>query len=176
VRLTRRELILGVGATLGLDPPGGLRSPGGPAVLSGSQVENLVRFAEVLVGDSPLSRVERDDLVDHIERRTKQGGGYYLELYRKTARLLDRLARARFSSLGFTQRVALITRHRIFSSDVRPGENLGAFPDDTREVRTRAVPDLIGGYYASPAGWAVVGYSAFPGRCGDLARYTSPER
>ena len=36
-----------------------------------------------------------------------------------------------------------------------------------RIVRTRAVPDLIGGYYGSPAGWAVVGYQSFPGRCGD---------
>ncbi len=133
-------------------------------------------FAEVLVGDGPLSPVEREYLVDHIERRTTQGGGYYLDLYRTTAGLLDSLAGARFSSLDLAQRGALITRHRLFSSAVRPEENLGPSPKETREVRTRAVPDLIGGYYASPAGWAVVGYGAFPGRCGDLARYTSPER
>jgi len=193
VSVTRRELILGVAAALGFDPPGVLRSPGGrahaaatasaqlapepaAAVLSRLHLEDLVAFAEVLVGDGPLSPVEREYLVDHVERRTTQGGGYYLELYRTTAGLLDSLAGARFSSLDLAQRGALITRHRLFSSAVRPEENLGPFPKETREVRTRAVPDLIGGYYASPAGWAVVGYGAFPGKCGDLARYTSPER
>jgi hypothetical protein len=37
------------------------------------------------------------------------------------------------------------------------------------------VRDLVGGYYNSPAGWAVVGYAHFPGRCGDLGRYVRPE-
>jgi len=42
-------------------------------------------------------------------------------------------------------------------------------------VREKAVPDLINGYWRSPAGWAAVGYGVFPGRCGDLTRYTRPE-
>jgi hypothetical protein len=42
-------------------------------------------------------------------------------------------------------------------------------------VRTRVIPDLIEGYWGSPAGWAAVGYEAFPGRCGDLTRYTRSE-
>lgn len=133
-------------------------------------------FAEMLVADGPLSAAERDYLVEHIERRTTQGGGYYLELYRTSVGLLERLAGARFSSLDFSRRLALITRYRLSSSVVHPEEHLSRFPKEVREVRTRAVPDLIGGYYASPAGWAVVGYSAFPGTCGDLARYTSSER
>jgi hypothetical protein len=37
------------------------------------------------------------------------------------------------------------------------------------------VPDLIRGYYESAAGWALVGYSTFPGQCGDLASYTRAE-
>ncbi len=63
----------------------------------------------------------------------------------------------------------------LAASGVRPGEDLGRFPDEMRSLRTRAVPDLIGGYYASPAGWAAVGYDTFPGRCGELTRYTRPE-
>src|SRR2546422_1875618 len=31
-----------------------------------------------------------------------------------------------------------------------------------------ALPIFLAGYYGSPAGWAVVGYATFPGRCGDL--------
>ena len=180
MRLTRRSLILGVAAALGFDPSGVPRSPGGradaAAALSRPQVEDLVAFAEILVGDGPLPPAERDYLVEHIERRTTQGGGYYLELYRTSVGLLERLAGARFSSLDFARRLALITHYRLSSSTVRPEDTLGRFPREVREVRTRAVPDLIGGYYASPAGWAIVGYSAFPGTCGDLARYTSSER
>jgi len=123
----------------------------------------------------PLSPDERRHLVDHIERRAQQGGGYYFDLYRTTVGLLQRLGGARFSSLGAAQRIELMARHRLTSSNVRPKEHLARWPDDTRAVRTRAVPDLVGGYYGSPVGWAVVGYDAFPGRCGDLARYTRAE-
>ena len=67
-----------------------------------------------------------------------------------------------------------MTRHRLAASDVGPDEELGAFPEQARDVRGRAVPDLIGGDYSSPVGWAVVGYDSFPGKCGDLTRYTGP--
>ena len=39
-------------------------------------------------------------------------------------------------------------------------------------IRSRVIPDLIEGYWSSPAGWAAVGYTTFPGLCGSLARYT----
>jgi hypothetical protein len=74
-----------------------------------------------------------------------------------------------------TDRATLVIRYHLGSSDVQPGEPLGPLPEQARAVRTQAVPDLIGGYYRSPAGWAVVEYRTFPGRCGDLARYTGPE-
>jgi hypothetical protein len=194
VRLTRRNLILGLVATLGLDPSGVLRTLGGRArdalaqlapvppspvpggLLSEFEIEALVAFAEVLVEGRPLSPVERGYLIDHISVRTAQGSGYYVSLYQTAVRFLDRLAGGRFSSLGIAQRILLTARHRLVSSDLRPGEHLTPFPEDEREVRARTVPDLIGGYYGSPAGWAVVGYGTFPGQCGDLARYTTPER
>ena len=65
--------------------------------------------------------------------------------------------------------------HRLASSRVRPDEPPGPYPDETREVLARAVPDLIAGYYNSAAGWAAVGYAVFPGQCGDLDRYTRPQ-
>jgi hypothetical protein len=193
VKLTRRNLVLSLVVTLGLDPPGFLGSLSGrardvtarlaqvarkpvPGTLSEPELEDLVAFAEVLVEGRPLSPAERRHLVDHIAARTTQGSGYYPSLYRTTVRFLGRLAGARFSSLDVAQRIALMTRHRFASSALQPGEHLGAFPEDARAVRTRAVPDLISGYYGSPAGWAVVGYDTFPGRCGDPARYTGPER
>lgn len=193
MNVTRRDLIQALVVALAVDPASfvvklGRRARdvtawvaqvlGHPAsaTLSEPELEDLVAFAETLVGDGPLSAAEREYLVDHIERRATQGGGYYLKLYQTTAGLLDRLAGVRFSSLDFARRVALMTRHNLTFSDMRPAEPLGALPDEARAVRTRAVPDLISGYYGSPAGWAVVGYGAFPGRCSDLARYTGPER
>lgn len=150
--------------------PSDLESTVGP--LSPPELEDLVAFAEVLVDGRALSPVERRHLVDHIETRMRLDAGYRA-LYRTTVDLLNRLADARFSTLDIAQRIALMTRHRLTASGVRPDENPGAFPEAAR-VRTRAVPDLIGGYYGSPAGWAAVGYDAFPGECGDLARYMGP--
>ena len=192
MRLTRRSLIGGFSLALGLDRPSLARWLGGraravgatlgqaqpaaaPTTLSGAELEDLLAFAELLVEGRPLSPAERAPLVEHIEERAKQGSGYYLELYRTTVGLLDRVAGGGFSGLEVAQRIALMTRHRLTSSDVRPRENLGAFPDAVRAVRTRAVPDLIGGYYGSSRGRAVAGYDVFPGRCGSLARYTGPE-
>ena len=190
--VTRRTLIRGLVATFGLVPPSAVETFGGragdarrwlarasgepeTAPLTQAEIEVLVAFAEVLVEGRALLPVERGYLVDHITTRTTQGAGYYLSLYRTTVRFLDRLAGARFSSLDVAQRAALITRHRLAAGDVRPGEPPGPAPEEARAVRTRVVRDLIGGYYGSPAGWAAVGYDVFPGRCGELARYTRPE-
>jgi hypothetical protein len=188
VRSTRRKLILGFFSLLGLAPPslGRLGGRGEEAwaappadsarrTLSGSDLDTLVAFAEMLVKGQPFSAEERAALLDHLADRAAEPSGYYLDLYRTTARLLDRLARARFATLAPDQRLALLSRYGLMSATVRPGEPLGPHPDDAREVRTRAVPDLIAGYYRSPVGWAVVGYTTFPGRCGDPARYTTAE-
>ena len=88
---------------------------------------------------------------------------------------LQRLAGRRFASLEIRERAELIGRHRLTASHVWPGEDLGPFPEEMRALRMRIVKDLIGGYYGSSAGWAVVGYQTFPGRCGDLTRYTRAE-
>jgi hypothetical protein len=144
--------------------------------LSASGLDDLVAFGEVVVGPGPLTPIERGFLVDHIQYRVPRASGYYLSLYRTTVGLLERLAGARFASLDVDQRNAVVTRYRLSSSRVWPDEDLGPFPEDARAVRTRVVGDLIGGYYGSPAGWAVVGYDAYPGRCSDLARYTGPGR
>lgn len=190
--VTRRGLVHGLLLTLfGGDPaallgrigwrtqdvaagsPASPSSPESPQPLSRLELEDLVSFAGVLVEGRILSSVEGGYLVDHIEDRVTREPDY-LSLYRRAVTLINRLAGTRFSSLHIDQRIALVTRHRLTPAPIQPDEHLGPFPDDTRDVRTRAVPDLIGGYYRSPAGWAVVGYDAFPGRCADLARYTSP--
>jgi hypothetical protein len=144
--------------------------------LSASELDDLVAFGEVVVGSGPLSPAERGFLIDHIQYRVPRADGHYLSAYRTTVGLLRQLTGGRFASLDLEKRHALVTRHRLGSPLVWPDEKLGPFPDATRTARTQVVGDLIGGYYGSPAGWAVVGYDAHPGQCSDLVRYTGPGR
>jgi hypothetical protein len=143
-------------------------------VLSDQEMGNVVAFAEVLVDGASLPSASRDDLIEHVNDRTRTTPGY-LPLYRRTAALLDRLAGARFVTLGLEARAAVLTRHRLTAYDVRTREYLLPFRRTELAVRSLVVPDLIAGHYGSAAGWAVVGYQAFPGRCSDLTRYTRPE-
>ena len=139
-------------------------------------MENLVALAEVLVQGRALSPSERGRLVEVINDRALNTPGY-LSLYRLTASVLDRLAHKRFADLSLPERTDLVLRHRLLP-DGDPDTPSSPPPSVTEPegaVREIAVPDLIAGYYRSPAGWAVVGYETFPGRCGDLVRYTRPE-
>ena len=145
-----------------------------PGVLSKREMETIVAFAAVLVEGRELDAQEASHVVEHVTDKAGKTPGY-LALYRKTAGLLDRLAGAPFSSLSLERRIGLMTQHRFTDYDVRIREYLLPYGRETLTVRALAVPDLIGGYYFSPAGWAAVGYRAFPGRCGDLMRYTSAE-
>ena len=163
-------------------PPGRDRVPRRPSPgcrerwpLSAAEMEDLVAFGEVLVEGRTLSPAERRYLVEHIAGPDERASPEYLALYRTTVELLDRLAGRRFASLDIGERIALIVAPSPGCRRTgRATRTSGRSPTKLRVVRTRVVPDLIGGYYGSPAGWAVVGYDSFPGRCGDLTRYTRP--
>ena len=95
-----------------------------------------------------------------------------LGLYREAAAVLDRLAGAPFSKLAMRDRRDIVARHDLAPSRARIPRPEGV----ANAIRRHVALDLIAGYYASPTGWALVGYGIFPGRCGDLTRYTRPER
>ena len=145
-----------------------------PGVLSKREMETIVAFTAVLVEGRELDAQEASYVIEHVTDKAGKTPGS-LALYRKTAGLLDRLAGAPFSSLSLERRIGLMTQHRFTEYDVKIREYLLPFGRETLMVRALAVPDLVGGYYFSPAGWAAVGYRAFPGRCGELTRYTSAE-
>ena len=191
--MTRRTLLRDLLVLLGIDPTGLTRPlsvraadgvtqpvravldpPATTGLLSSTEMQDLIAFAEVLVEGRTLTSAERAYLAEHIEDRARRHPGY-LSTYRTTLSALGRLAGGRLAHLGIGERLELVTQHRLAISQVRPGEDLGPFPEEMRTLRTRAVPDLIGGYYGSPAGWAAVGYSGFPGQCGDLTRYVRAE-
>ncbi len=145
-----------------------------PTGLSVVELESLVGFGEVLVEGRRLSPAERDHLVEHVTGSVRDRTDT-LPLYRTTAALLDRLAGGSFAQLGFAERVELIGRHRLDVRGAPADADIAHLGVEAKAVRERAVPDLINGYWRSPAGWAAVGYGVFPGRCGDLTRYTRPE-
>jgi hypothetical protein len=148
------------------------RSPAAP--LSSAERDSLVAFGEVVVDGRALSPAEQAYLVEHLTESTGSDADR-LSLYRTTARLLDRLAGGSFAGLEMGERAELVARHRLAVQTTTPDDDAGALDDDVRAVRTRTVPDLVRAYWGSPAGWAAVGYQQFPGRCGDLARYTRRE-
>jgi hypothetical protein len=151
-----------------LDP----HAPTGP--LSPEEMAAVVAFAEILVEGRPLSLVERGYVVEHVDERVRTQPGY-LALYRASAAELDRVAATRFAPLSSETRLGVVLRHRLVVSDVRRRELFGLTRRSALALRALAVPDLLWGYYLSPAGWAVVGYATFPSRCADLVRYTMRE-
>jgi hypothetical protein len=143
--------------------------------LSAAELDDLLAFGEVLVEGSTLSPAARGFLREHIEDRV-QRAGEYLALYRRAVGTLERLGGRPFARLDLPERIELVARHRLGDTRLAEDDTAGPFPRETREIRKRVAEDLIGGYYGSPAGWALVGYqTSFPGRCGDLTRYTRAE-
>jgi hypothetical protein len=180
--ITRRRLLQRLLVLLGIGPAGltmplpahtaEVASTAGP--LSPAHIEDLVAFTEVLVGDRTLSAAEREFLREHIDDRLQRTPGY-VDVYRTTVTTLERLAGQPFVRLAPAERVALVARLGLGAPPSSEADAPTPYSDELRIIRKRAVEDLIGGYYNSPAGWAAVGYQTFPGRCGDLTRYTRAE-
>ena len=142
--------------------------------LSASELATLLAFGEVLVEGRTLSAAERRYLAEHIQDSAKHIAEQRVQ-YTRAARLLDRLAGKPFSSLEITDRIQLLGRHRLDARTGPTGDDPAPLGGELRMIRARVVPDLIEGYWGSPAGWAAVGYGTFPGRCGALTRYTRSE-
>ena len=141
--------------------------------LSSAEIEDLVAFGEALVEGRALALAERRSLVEHIVRIDRAAVPGTLRCIGRRSTCSDRLAGRRFASLEIRERtVQLIARHGLAGAPGRArGRRRGPLSRCPRICASSgrlAAPDLIRGYYGSPAGWAVVGYQSFPGRCGDL--------
>jgi hypothetical protein len=141
-------------------------------VLKPAESAILLAYAEALADDRDFSDETRQYMKTHLDRRTENDAGY-LALYEMTAAFLTKLGD--FAKLTRAQRVALLEQHGMMSCRVHRRECLSPFGRSKRMIRAFAASDLVSSYYMSAAGWAVVGYSVFPGGCGDLRRYTQPE-
>src|SRR5207253_1855666 len=90
-------------------PPGVPSGAASLRPLSSLELQDLVSFAGVLVAGRTLSQVEAGYLVDHMQNRMMREPDS-LSLYQRAVTLLNRLAGARFSSLGIDQQTALVAR------------------------------------------------------------------
>ena len=192
--MTRRDLLQAFGVVLrgaiALVFPAcaSRREPAGPgssthslentsstAKLPASEMENLVALTEVLVQGRPLSPFERGELVEAINERALSEPER-LRLYRLTASFLDQPGQPRFADLSLAERTEVVLRRRLVPDSEREESSRPLSPSEAQDVVRRVgVPELIACYYRSPAGWAVVGYESFPGRCSDLLGYTRPD-
>jgi hypothetical protein len=144
----------------------------GVGALTGDELATLSAFGEIVVEGHILSEAERGALGRYLADHARDVAGY-LALYRSAAAYLDGLARGPFAALPEGERLRLIGE-RIMTGDGDGAWRL-VFRRRAVAIERILVPDLIRGYYESAAGWAVVGYSTFPGQCGDLAGYTRAE-
>jgi hypothetical protein len=142
--------------------------------LSAQEMQSLLAFGEVVVEGRVLSPDERRQFAEQIEDWA-QSLPDQLADYRAAVRLLDRLAGQPFSSLEITDRIQLLSRHRLDTGAASVALDPAPIGAEAQIVRSRVVPALIEGYWSSPAGWAAIGYRTFPGRCGDLTRYAHSE-
>src|SRR5690349_9085684 len=162
--ISRRSFVVVAAATIGV------RSDRAVAGVppSARDLDDLVALGEVLVADEPLSREAHAQFREQIGHRAG-GETAAAAAYPGAGALLRRLAGTRLATLDDAARRRLV---RGLGLDTRDRH---ASTAAAREVRERLVPELITAFYACPAGWAIVGYTVFPGRCGDLGRYTGPE-
>ncbi|MCC6544936.1 MAG: hypothetical protein IT392_10645 [Nitrospirae bacterium] len=151
-----------------------LKASSQTGVLSIREKETIIAFGEVLVKEKSLTEEERKYFIEHIDYRTQNTPGY-LSIYRRTANLLNRLANSNFSTLDLNDRVTVVISNHLNSHHVKGWEYLNLFRRQDLTIRTYVVPDIIKGFYSSPAGWAIVGYKTFPGRCSSQFRYTHSE-
>jgi hypothetical protein len=117
---------------------------------------------------------ERRAVSDEIRYWALQGSDQR-DYYRAGVRLLDRLARRRFSRMPFDERRQLVERYRLNVRSVPLADEPVPAAQEARIVRERVVPILIEAYWGSAAGWVALQYTTFPGRCGDLVQYTRSE-
>ena len=142
-----------------------------PGRLSRDEMDTVLAYAEVLLGDAALSPRGRADLEQHIGDRCEHEPGYRA-IYRLAVSVLDEAASGPFTARSPEERRRIVHRRGLHRYDVRARDWLWSFDRRGLAVRALAGRDLVTGYFLSPAGWAVVGYDAFPGRCRDLADYT----
>lgn len=148
-------------------------------------METVVALAETLVPADESPGAAPEWVREFVTGKTEGEPGYYLE-YRNAVALLDELAgegqRAsrRFASLSPVEREECLRNYIGPHGWWRRAASRLLW--DSESLRRRAhfrqfvVKELVVEFYLTADGWAVVGYSNYPGVPGDSREYTTRPR
>jgi hypothetical protein len=185
----RRFLAVALGGSLGVFPvvafplPGRVRdllSPPEPRLDSASdtgllgdeEMTEVVALAETLLPQHLDPGVTQRFVQHHVDERTSKEQGY-LEEYERAVALLQRTtgslvdAGARFSALSLVERNTVLSE--LLETRRTGVRRLGNLFDrilgatEIPAFRIYVVEDLLRAFYRSAEGWAVVGYTNYPG-------------
>jgi len=167
----------------GVDPGTGT----GP--LSADMEGRLWSLAVVLL-PSRIKPEGRSAVEEHLRWRALESPGYRAAFEQGLA-LLDQETRKRFPQQVRFQDLSREQANQVLTSLLAgidpyprfrqvPREVLLSFVDQGRlarfHFRRHLVSEILHAYYQSGAGWALVGYEAYPGRCGGPGFYSRPPR
>ena len=153
--------------------------------LTSDEMSGITALAETLIPEDSTPGAGPAWVREFVDGRTDRVPGW-LPAYREAAALLDRYARefrpgvGGFAALTTGEREAVVQQH--FDTEGLPDRvwfRLGTASDDgvpKDRCRHLVMKDLLVGFYRSAAGWAVVGYTNYPGVPGDPREYTTPPR
>jgi hypothetical protein len=167
----------------GVDPATGT----GP--LSPDEERRLWSLAVVLL-PSRINPEGRAAVEEHLRWRAEESPGYRAAFVQGLT-LLDQETRKRFPKAVRFGDLSREQGNQVLSSLLAGIDPYPRSREVPREVllsslsqgrlerfhlRRHVVSEILHAYYQSAAGWALVGYEAFPGRCGGPGFYSRPPR
>lgn len=159
-----------------------LDASSGVGELADSELEALAALGDVLVPSRLAGDAQARETTRNVARElARDVPGYHLELQRAVA-LLDERSRARqgreFAALPLDARRALVDELFVPMLRAGPiGRRLRRLLPSGQEIARLwrfVAQGLLVGFYSSPLGWRLVGYSVPPGSCAGLADYQGP--
>jgi hypothetical protein len=153
-------------------PEPGLDSASATGLLGDEEMTEVFALAETLLPHHLDIGVTRRFARHHVNERTSNHEGY-LEEYERAVALLQRATRDLFDSAAGFSALPVIDRHAVLRELLetrRTGvRRLGNLFDrifgatERPAFRIYVVQDLLQAFYRSADGWALVGYTNYPG-------------
>ena len=137
-----------------------------------------------------LAPIEKSAVEEHLRWRAEESPGYRAAFTQGLA-LLDRETRNRFPKQVRFGALSREEGNQVLTSLLAGIDPYPRFRQVPREVllsyfdqgrlerfhfRRHVVSEILHAYYQSAAGWGLVGYEAFPGRCGGPGFYSRPPK
>ena len=156
----------------------------------GLDVEIRLWSLAVVLLPSRIDPEGRSAVEEHLRWRAEESPGYRAAFTQGLA-LLDRETRNRFPKQVRFGALSREEGNQVLTSLLAGIDPYPRFRQVPREVllsyfdqgrlerfyfRRHVVSEILHAYYQSAAGWGLVGYEAFPGRCGGPGFYSRPPK